>query len=107
MYSSVDIVLPLAGGIVVFFLVECLISSVIGLVWSKESDLKQAMSHQFLSSFVEAVTNLIFAAFYALLSMASALVTSMLWVSVILLLGSILYVTYEQAPWVWTDLARA
>ena len=39
--------------------------------------------------------------------MASALVTAMLWVSVILLLGSILYVTYEQAPWVWTDLARA
>ena len=107
MYSSVDLALPLAAGLIVFFLIERLIGSVIGLFWSDESDLKQAMSHQFLCSFIETMANLFFATAYTLLSLASALVTIMLWVSVVMLVGSILYVTYEQAPWVWTDLARA
>ena len=107
MYASVDLVLPLAAGLVVFLLIERLISAVIGLFWSKESALKQAMSHQFISSFAEAIANLCFSALYTGLSMASALVTAMLWVSLVLLLSSILYVTYEQAPWVWTDMARA
>ena len=107
MYSSVDTALPLAAGLVGFFLIERFIGAIIGLFWSKESELKQAMSHQFLSSFAEAATNLCFSTLYTLLSMASALVTAMLWVSIVLLLSSILYVTFEQAPWVWTDLARA
>ena len=107
MYSSVDIALPFAAGLVIFFLTERLIGAVIGLIWSDESDLKQAMSHQFLCSLLETIVNLFFAVVYTLLSVASALVTVMLWVSIVMLLGSILYVTYEQAPWVWTDLARA
>ena len=107
MYASVDLALPLAGSLVVFFLIERLICAVIGLFWSDESELKQAMSYQFISSMVETSTNLFFSSVYVLLSMASALVTVMFWVSVVMLIGSILYVTYEQAPWVWTDLARA
>jgi hypothetical protein len=107
MYASIDLALPLAAALVIFFLVERFISAVIGLFWSRESELKQAMSHQFLSSSAEALTNLCFSALYTVTSMASALVTAMLWVSIVLLLSSILYVTYEQAPWVWTDLARA
>ena len=107
MYASVDLALPLAVALVIFFLIERFISAVIGLFWSRESELKQAMSHQFLSSSAEALTNLCFSALYTVTSMASALVTVMLWVSIVLLFSSILYVTYEQAPWVWTDLARA
>jgi hypothetical protein len=107
MYSSVDFALPLSLGLVCFFLIERLISALMGLFWSKESDLKQAMSHQFLSSLTETIAYLFFSACYTVLSLASALVSAMLWVSVVLLLGSIMYVTYEQAPWVWTDLARA
>ena len=107
MYASMDFALPLAAGIMIFLLVERLINAVVGLFWSRESELKQAMSLQFLSSFVETSANFFFSILYTLLSLASALVTVMLWVSVVLILGSVMYVTYEQAPWVWTDLARA
>ena len=89
MYASVDLALPLAVALVIFFLIERFISAVIGLFWSRESELKQAMSHQFLSSSAEALTNLCFSALYTVTSMASALVTVMLWVSIVLLFSSI------------------
>lgn len=107
MYSSVDIAPVLAAALLCFLILERIVSALIGLVWSDESELKQAMSYQFLNSFLEMTTNLAFSALYSALSLASALVTVLLWVSVVMLMGSILYVTYEQAPWVWTDLARA
>ena len=107
MYSSIDLSLPLAAGLVGFFMIERLVFALIGLFWSDEGEVKQIMSHQYLASSAEALANLFFAFLYTLLSLASALVTAMLWVSIILLVGSILYVTYEQAPWVWTDMARA
>lgn len=107
MYSSIDLSLPLAVGLVGFFFIERLIYALLGLFWSNDGEVKQAMSHQFIASCVEFIVNLLFALLYTLLSLVSALVTAMFWVSVVLLMGSILYVTYEQAPWVWTDLARA
>jgi hypothetical protein len=107
MYAPVDFSLPLSIGLVCFLLLERIIGSIIGLFWSDESDLKQAMSQQFISSFTEAVANFFFSVCYTVFSLASVLISAMLWVSIILLLGSVMYVTYEQAPWVWTDLARA
>lgn len=107
MYSSLDLVPALAAGLIGFLILERLISALIGLFWSDESELKQTMSYQFINSFVELVSYMAFSAVYVLLSLASALITILLWVSVVMLIGSILYVTYEQSPWVWTDLARA
>ena len=44
MYASVELALLLAAGQVMFFLIERFVSAVIGLLWSRKSELKQAMA---------------------------------------------------------------
>ena len=107
MYSSVEFMVPLAGGLIMFFIVLSIIRGVLSLFWNSGSALKGAMSSQLLSFTLETVLSSITSAAYASAGLISALTTALIWVSFMLLMGSILYVTYEQAPWVWTDLARA
>ena len=107
MHSSVDMAPALAAALIGFLILERIVYALVGIVWSDESELKQTMSYQFINSFIELISNIVFSVLYSALSLASALVTTLLWVSIVMLLGSVMYVTYEQAPWVWTDLARA
>ena len=90
-----------------FFITERILSAILCLFWNTGSALKGAMSAQLLSATVETLLTSITSAAYALVGFTSALTTALIWVSFLLLMGSIFYVTYEQAPWVWTDLARA
>jgi hypothetical protein len=89
------------------FLVLSIIRGILSLFWNSGSALKQAMSTQLISLFVETILSSITSSLYALVGLTSVLTSALLWVSFLMLLGSILYVAYEQAPWVWTDLARA
>ena len=106
MYSSVEFAIPLAVGLVSFFVVERILSAVIGLFYYSGTGLKQAMSYQLLSMTFETGLSTVTSAAYAFVGLTSALTTALVWVSFLLLLSSVLYVSYEQAPWVWTDLAR-
>ena len=107
MYSSYDFMLPFSGSLVLFFVLDRIVCSLMGLFWTRDGKLRRATSDRFLVSCFEVLCNACCSTLYSLLSLSSALLSLMLWVSVLLVLGSILYVTYEQAPWVWTDLIRA
>lgn len=97
----------LAGGVILFFLLERLTSSVIGLIYPSPQSHRAAASERFLVSCFEASLHLLFSLSYALVNLLSSLLSVLAWVSVLLILGSILFVAYEQSPWVWTDLIRA
>ena len=107
MYSSVEISVPLAGGLIMFIIAACVLWAVLNLFYNTGSALKQAMSTQLISVFVETILSSITSSLYALVGLTSALTSVLIWVSFLMILGSIMYVAYEQAPWVWTDLARA
>jgi hypothetical protein len=107
MYSSVELMIPLAFGLLMFFIIEHILSAIISLFLGSGSALKQAMSAQLISATVETILSSITSALYTVMGLTSALTTALILVSFMLLMGSILYVTYEQVPWVWTDLARA
>ena len=107
MYVSVEFALPFASALAIFCLLEAFCSAFLGLFFSKESALGQAKRGQFLVSCFEFVCSSLFSTGYFAAVLASALLTVVLWATVLLALSSILYVTYEQAPWVWTDLIRA
>ena len=107
MYASAEFALPFALALALFFLLERVTGAVIGLFWGSGSELKSATASRFLISCFEFLCNCVFASGYSVLSLASGLLSVMLWASVLMLLGSIMYVTYEQSPWVWTDLIRA
>ena len=97
--------LALAG--IFFFLVERIVAALMGLFWSQESEAKQAASSNFLVACFEFQCSTVGAFAYMCLSLASAVLGILVWASALLVLGSVFYVSYEQSPWVWTDLIRA
>ena len=107
MYTPVEFALPFALALAVLCVVECICSAFLGLFFSKDTELRQAGKSRFLISVFEFLCSSVFSAGYAAAFLATGLLTVALWATVLLCLGSILYVTYEQAPWVWTDLIRA
>ena len=103
-YAPPSLAVPLALGLVVFCVAERIINAIVCIFESKSSSVRKAMSGQFLASLVSATTQTVFGILYTLVSAASALLTSLLWVLALIILGSVIYVTYEQAPFVWTDI---
>ena len=103
MYSSLDFALPFSAAIVVVFLVERLINSFLCLLLNK--DVRQ--SSQCIVSWVDMTCSLFFATCYSVASLVSSLLNILLWVSALLLLSSIMYITYEESSWLWVDLIRS
>ena len=108
MYATLDFSLPFAASLILFFLLERVVSALLSLFFvARVSELKQAMSSQYLVSCVEAAGSLFCASAYSFLSLVSSLLNIFLWISVLLVLGSVFYVAYEQSPSVWTDMIRS
>ena len=104
MYASPDTAVPFAAALVGFCVLERILNAVATLFLPKSS--KQAASVQLLISLSDCVFTAISGAGYCLVSLALALLKWLAWVTVILFLGSMIYVLYEEFPWVLTDMAR-
>ena len=105
MYSSPETAVPFAAAVLFFCVLERSVSAVLYLFFFGEG--KQGRTIQFLVSVLEWVNNVTFGVIYTVFCSLSALMTSFLWVTVLISLGSIMYVTYEQSPWIWTEMARS
>lgn len=108
MYASVDSALPFSVALIFFCVLERLACVFVCALFPvvKENGFRDASAAQFVVSifdlFVSSVTSFV----YTMSSVAAAVLTGMFWAAALVALGSIVYVTYEQSPWVWTDLAR-
>ena len=91
----------LSGGIILFFLLERILAALMGLFW------KDSSKSGFLVCLLEFVCQAILSTIYSAFNLASALMVVYAWMFVLLIVGSVFYVTYEQSPWVWTDMLRA
>ena len=110
MLTSITFCPALAGGLILFFILERMVCAILGLFKSPESvadSLKQATSSDFLVYLLETLCHFLFSGLYAAVNLASSLLSVLTWACVVLMMGSVLYVCYEQSPWVWTDLIRA
>jgi hypothetical protein len=108
MYASVETAVPFATALVTLCVFERVLSAlmVLFLPMFEGGGLKQMAASQFLISLFEGVAALVTSVLYTLVSILGAAVRSLLWVTVVLLMGSMLYLAYEEFPWVYTDLAR-
>jgi len=107
MYAPVDTTLPFVGGVVVFCIVAQFIDAVLYLFLPARQGGKQVASPQFIISFFDFVSNLVSSVVYTSLSIISALLGGLVWGATLVVFGSLLYLVYEEYPWVWTDLARS
>ena len=107
MYASPDTAVPFAAALVFFCVLERVMSALASLFLTSERGAKQAASAQFLISVVDGVTTFVGGVGYSLAGVFLAALRLALWVAVLLMIGSVVYVVYEDFPWVWTDLARA
>lgn len=106
-YAPLDITLPLAVGIVTFCVMWRLVDAVLYLFLPTSHGGKQVASTQFVISFFDFISNLLTGIVYTTLNILSALLGGVLWGTALIALGSLLYLVYEEFPWVWTDLARS
>ena len=106
MYASPDTAVPFAAGLVMFCVFERVLSALTSLFLPGAPRQKQGASAQFLISLTNCAFTFLSGAAYSLASMGLSALKWLLWVTVLLMLGSVVYVLYEDFPWVWTDLAR-
>ena len=106
-YAPPLLAIPLALGLVVFSVILQVICAIVCLFERNATSVRKATSGQFLVSCVDAFTQTIFAVLYTLTGSIAGLLTGIFWVLALIALGSLVYVTYEQAPSVWTDMARS
>lgn len=106
-YAPIDITLPFTSGIVTFCVMWRLVDAVLYLFSPASQGGKQVASTQFVISFFDFLSNLLTSIVYTTLNILSALAGGVLWGTALIALGSILYLMYEEFPWVWTDLARS
>ena len=107
MYASPDTAVPFAFALVFFCVLERVLSAIASLFLSRERGSKQAASAQFLISVADGAATFVGGVGYSLAGVALAVLRWALWVTVLLMIGSVIYVVYEDFLWVWTDLARA
>ena len=108
MYASIDTALPFSVALITFCVFERVLHAITSLFFPSRSlgSSKDFASYQFIISVLDFVISIGSSVVYTFFSLVSAAISSMFWVSAILVVGSVLYVTYEEAPWVWTDMAR-
>ena len=102
MYSSLSFALPFSLSIVIVFLLERLINSLLCLLYQKERN----ASVQCISSWVEMVCHLFYASIFSFANLISSLLNIIVWVFTLLLISSVLYITFEESSWLWTDAIR-
>ena len=107
MYAPIDTTLPFATGLVFFCLVARVIDAILYLFSPSSYGGKQVASTQLVISLFDFVSNLLSGIIYTTLNIVSALLGGLLWATALVAMGSILYLVYEEFPWVWTDLARS
>ena len=90
----------LAGGLVLFFVIERVESAVLGLFRGKGGD-----GPSFLVSCFEVSLQTLFALAYSCLSVCSGVFGAAVSALSLLFIGSVLYVLYSQSPWAWRSWA--
>ena len=107
MYATLDISLSFAVGLIVFCILWCLVGAFSYLFSPRPKGVKQVASAQLVISFFDFVANSIASVFYTTVNILSALAGGLFWATALVALGSILYLVYEEFPWVWTDMFRS
>jgi len=106
MYASPDTAVPFAAALVTFCIFERVLCALGSMFLVRERGMKQAASAQFLISIVDGVATFVGGVGYSFAGMGLTALRWALWVSAMLMIGSVVYVVYEDFPGVWTDLAR-
>ena len=107
MYAPVDTTVPFVTGLVVFCIIARLVDAIIYLFSPTAYGGKQVASTQFVISLFDFIANAVSSIIYTTLSILSGLLGGLMWATILVAMGSIFYLLYEEFPWVWTDLARS
>lgn len=107
MYAPVDTALPFALGLVICCIMACFIDAILYLFSPASGGGKQVASTQFVISLFDFFSNMLSSIIFTTINILSALLGGLLWGTALIALGSMLYLVYEEFPWVWTDLARS
>ena len=105
MYAPVDTTVPFVTGLVVFCIIARLVDAIIYLFSPTAYGGKQVASTQFVISLFDFIANAVSSIIYTTLSILSGLLGGLMWATILVAVGSIFYLLYEEFPWVWTDLA--
>jgi len=107
MYAPPDIIIPLTVSVVFLCVVERFVHAITVILTEKADKARQNASSQLVLSVLDGFLQTFAAAVLTLSSLLTGLISSFFWVFALIILGAVVYVTYEQAPWVWTDMIRS
>jgi len=107
MYAPPEIALPFAASLAILCVIERIIYAMASVLTIKADNYKYSASSYFVMSALDGALQTLVAAVFTITGIISGLISTFFWAIALIILGALMYVTYEQSPWIWTDLIRS